>query len=114
MDCVVIHSSIQTPGCLFSLKSQLESAKIAQGRVEALANAKVPILKYLDAVTGFRIDVSFNTLNGIEAAQVVKRFIEDEKIGKITRILMFVLKQFLVQRFFFFVLLFLNFIPIET
>lgn len=100
LDCVVIHSSLKTPACLYALRDQLSYSRIATS-LNVLPNAKVPILKYVDAVTRFHIDVSFNTLNGMEAAQVVKRYLQDKKIGTCTKTLMFLLKQFLVQRYYY-------------
>lgn len=56
-------------------------------------------MKYVDAITNFSVDVSFNLTNGVEAAKVVKRFVEDKRIGDCVRVMMLLLKQFLVQRY---------------
>ena len=37
--------------------------------------------------------------NGVEAARIVRRFVNDVKTGETIRVLMLLLKQFLVQRY---------------
>ena len=56
-------------------------------------------MKYVDSITKFKVDVSFNMSNGIEAAKIVRQFVNDSKIGETIRSLMLLLKQFLVQRY---------------
>ncbi|KAJ3274821.1 Non-canonical poly(A) RNA polymerase papd5 [Terramyces sp. JEL0728] len=91
LDCVIIDSSLYTPQCLFELRNGLEKDGIAT-RID------VPIVKYIDSFTNYNVDVSFNVANGVEAAKIVKQSVEDKKIGNAVRILMLLLKQFLVQR----------------
>lgn len=88
---------IPTPDCLFELRDALSRAKVSS-RVDVISKAKVPILKYVDSVTRFPVDVSINMANGLEAAAVVRGFVEDAVTGQATRTLMLLLKQFLVQR----------------
>ena len=45
------------------------------------------------------MDISFNSTNGIETAKIVRGFVENPKLGDITRILLLLIKQFLVQRY---------------
>ena len=52
----------------------------------------------MDSITRFPVDVSANMVNGIDAAGVVKRFLDDPVIGDAARTLMLLLKQFLLQR----------------
>jgi DNA polymerase sigma len=79
------------------LQDELNSAGIAS-RIDVIAKSKVPIIKYVDSITHFSLDVSFNMNNGVEAAKVVKTFVNDPKIGKAIFHLMLLLKQFLAQR----------------
>ncbi|KAJ3259587.1 hypothetical protein HK103_002141 [Boothiomyces macroporosus] len=90
-------SSLYTPQCLFDLRNGLEKDGIAS-RIDVIAKSKVPIVKYVDSFTNYNVDVSFNVGNGVEAAKIVKRSVEDKKIGNTVRMLMLLLKQFLVQR----------------
>lgn len=59
---------------------------------------KVPIVKYVDNLTKFSLDVSFNVDNGVQALLQVMRAANDVHIGKPLKMLMLILKQFLVQR----------------
>ena len=55
-------------------------------------------MKYVDNITRFNVDVSFNVDNGVKACKVVENFVKDPVIGDSISILMLLLKQFLVQR----------------
>jgi DNA polymerase sigma len=66
-----------------------------------ISKAKVPIIKIVDKLTNFQVDVSFGEANGIKAANMVKRLITE--CGQALRGLMLVLKQFLVQRHLYFI-----------
>jgi DNA polymerase sigma len=51
-----------------------------------------------DDLSGLSIDISFNKVNGIESAQIVRSYLENPVYGDGVRILMVLLKQFLAQR----------------
>ena len=53
---------------LFFVRSLLEREGLAvDGSLQAIAKAKVPIVKFVDAVTGLKVDLSFNNETGIVA-----------------------------------------------
>jgi non-canonical poly(A) RNA polymerase PAPD5/7 len=53
---------------LFFVHSLLEREGLAvDGSLQAIAKAKVPIVKFVDAVTGLKVDLSFNNNTGIVA-----------------------------------------------
>lgn len=59
---------------------------------------KVPIIKYTDQYTNFKVDLSFNITGGIDSAQLVKKFMTFDDIGDSVSMMMLVFKQFLAQR----------------
>lgn len=97
LDCCVVETSVFVPSCLYLLRDQLNRANIAL-KLDVIPGTKVPILKYVDSLTKFNVDISFNSTNGIETAEIVKSFVESPKLGSITRVLLLLVKQFLVQR----------------
>ena len=52
----------------------------------------------MDSLTNFPVDISFNVTNGMDSAEIVKKFLNDPQYGTGIRSLMLILKQFLVQR----------------
>jgi non-canonical poly(A) RNA polymerase PAPD5/7 len=56
---------------------------------------KVPIIKVTEANTDLRIDISFNMLNGVKSAALIKDYLNEYPCLKY---LAMVLKQFLLQR----------------
>ncbi|XP_062847890.1 terminal nucleotidyltransferase 4A-like [Trichomycterus rosablanca] len=63
--------------------------------IKILDKATVPIIKLTDRETGVKVDISFNVETGVKAA----RFIKDHlKKYSVLPYLIFVLKQFLLQR----------------
>lgn len=97
MDVVIIGAHENKVQCLHALKRGLDKACITS-KIEVIAHAKIPILKMVDSITNFNIDVCFGATNGIIAANMVKNFLNDHKIGKALEGLMMILKQFLLQR----------------
>ena len=58
---------------LHTLKSELVSADVADAdSVTVLDKASVPIVKVVDRETGVRVDISFNTTNGVSTADLIK------------------------------------------
>jgi non-canonical poly(A) RNA polymerase PAPD5/7 len=101
MDVVILDKSLYAPSCLWALKKQLQLDNVAS-RVEVLEHAKVPLVKVVDALFNFQIDISFNLANGIAAAKVVRYFMDEPTMGSGVRALMLILKQFLLQRHMYF------------
>ncbi|CAO3673578.1 unnamed protein product [Umbelopsis vinacea] len=55
--------------------------------VKVISKAKVPIIKFEESFTGFNIDVSLNTANGVQSAEVVKEMlIQAPALGPLTLI----------------------------
>ena len=94
---VVVVGDFVVPRCLHDLESALETHGIGRN-ITVIAFSKVPIVKYTDTVTNFQVDVSFNMTNGVEAVLVVRKMLNDKVLKEPTRVLMYVLKQFLHQR----------------
>lgn len=97
IDVVVECNECIAPHCLFVLRPLLQQAKVASN-IEVISRAKVPIIKLVDSLTGFNVDISFNVTNGVDSAALVCQFVEDRRIGDAVRALMLLIKQFLVQR----------------
>ncbi|KAI8896706.1 hypothetical protein BC833DRAFT_596525 [Globomyces pollinis-pini] len=101
LDCVVngtINGKQISP--LIHIKhlgNALSKSGITQ-KMDVIASSKVPIIKYVDSMTNFCVDVSFNMTGGLETVDIVNKFLADPIIGQATRVLMLCLKQFLVQR----------------
>lgn len=97
VDIVVFEDDLISPGCLWELKDALQKANIYSS-IEVISGAKVPIIKLTDGFTRLKVDISFNILGGIEAAELVKEFLKDKQCGHGIKALMLILKQFLAQR----------------
>ncbi|XP_076330343.1 terminal nucleotidyltransferase 4B-like [Tachypleus tridentatus] len=94
IDLVVIGKWENLP--LWTLKKVLVQENIADPlSVKVLDKASVPIVKLTDIKTDVKVDISFNTSNGIKSAQLIKEF---KKRFSILPKLVFVLKHFLLQR----------------
>jgi len=81
---------------LHTLKNELLKAEIAdENDIKVLDKASVPIVKVIDKETSVRVDISFNTSNGVNSANLIKEFMKEFScLPK----LVLVLKQFLYQR----------------
>ncbi|KAI8928431.1 hypothetical protein BC831DRAFT_510065 [Entophlyctis helioformis] len=97
VDVVVMCDKCHPPNCLYQLRKSLETMKVFSS-IEVISKAKVPIIKGIDALTNFAVDISFNMTNGVQSAALVKQFVEDPKFGEGIRPMMLILKQFLTQR----------------
>jgi len=67
----------------------------AHNSVEVIDGASVPIVRYIDKVTGIKVDLSFNSLCGPQCAEIIKVF---KKQFPVLPKLVLVLKQFLLER----------------
>ncbi|KAF4103549.1 terminal nucleotidyltransferase 4A-like isoform X2 [Onychostoma macrolepis] len=94
IDLVVYGKWEQPP--LQQLDQALRQNEVAEPfSIKLLDKATVPIIKLTDRETDVRVDISFNVETGVKAA----RFIKDHlKKYSVLPYLIFVLKQFLLQR----------------
>ncbi|SJM83425.1 related to Poly(A) RNA polymerase protein 1 [Zygosaccharomyces bailii] len=96
IDCVVNSKSRdkETRSSLYSLASFLKQRKLAT-QVEVIAKARVPIIKFVEPKSQIHVDVSFERINGLEAAKLIRSWLEDT-LG--LRELVLIVKQFLHSR----------------
>ncbi|XP_070574388.1 terminal nucleotidyltransferase 4B-like [Ptychodera flava] len=81
---------------LFTLEKELRANGIAQeGSIKVLDKATVPIVKLTDRRTEVKVDISFNMVNGVKSAQLIKTFMKEHPI---LSYLVLVLKQYLLER----------------
>ena len=81
---------------LLSLERELLNRGIALPEtMEVLDRATVPIIKMMDRVSRIKVDISFNMINGIKAAELIKLF--KKKYPALPK-LVCVLKHFLINR----------------
>ncbi|KAJ3048214.1 hypothetical protein HDU99_009233 [Rhizoclosmatium hyalinum] len=98
VDIVIMSPRLKTPACLFELSVALRDHKYVS-KIEVIAKARVPIIKYVDALTTFPVDISINMDSGPQAAQIVTHFLQEPNgVGEAIRGLMYLLKQFLLAR----------------
>ncbi|KAJ3019196.1 UNVERIFIED_CONTAM: hypothetical protein HDU68_010796 [Siphonaria sp. JEL0065] len=98
VDVVIMGKNIRAPGSLFELSVALRDHKYVS-KIEVIAKARVPIIKYMDALTTFPVDISINMGSGLQAAEIVTHFLnEPNGVGQAIRGLMYLLKQFLLAR----------------
>lgn len=94
IDMVVIGEWKSLP--LNELKEALIKVGISdQENIKCLDKATVPIIKILETNTELKVDISFNTINGVKSAELIKEFLVEYPC---LRPLVMVLKQFLIQR----------------
>jgi len=63
--------------------------------IKVLDKATVPIIKILEVKTDIKVDISFNTSNGVKSAELIKKYLAEFPC---LRPLVMILKQFLIQR----------------
>ena len=73
----------------------LEKDFAEAGSIKVLDKATVPIIKLTDKKTEIRVDISFNMSNGLKSANLIKEY---KKKYPVLQKLVYVLKQFLLQR----------------
>uniref|UniRef100_A0A8C9TSI3 Terminal nucleotidyltransferase 4A n=1 Tax=Scleropages formosus TaxID=113540 RepID=A0A8C9TSI3_SCLFO len=94
IDLVVFGKWERTP--LQQLEQALRKHNVAEPHsIKVLDKATVPIIKLTDQETEVKVDISFNMETGVKAAQLIKDFV---KKYTVLPYLIFVLKQFLLQR----------------
>ncbi|PRW59743.1 non-canonical poly(A) RNA polymerase PAPD5 [Chlorella sorokiniana] len=95
VDAVIMGSGCSdVPQGLKALANALARRNMAKN-MQVIAKAKVPIVKFEDAETGYAFDVSFDVANGPEAAENVRALMDSLPP---MRPLVMVLKVFLQQR----------------
>lgn len=96
IDCVINskHKDKDSRQALYSLSTFLKRKGLAQ-QMEVIANARVPIIKFVDPDSLLHIDVSFERTNGVEAANLIRSWLEEQR-G--LRELVLIVKQFLHAR----------------
>lgn len=68
---------------------------VAEGQVEVISRAKVPLVKYIDDQTGLKVDISFENLTGVTAINTFQAW---KKQYPAMPILVTVIKHFLLMR----------------
>ncbi|SGZ38308.1 related to Poly(A) RNA polymerase protein 1 [Hanseniaspora guilliermondii] len=96
IDCCVLSEfkNKNHKSCLYELASFLKYKKLASN-VEVIANARIPIIKFVESESGINFDVCFEQSGGITVAKMVSGWIT-EITG--LRELVLVVKQFLSSR----------------
>ncbi|KAG7727380.1 hypothetical protein KL948_004529 [Ogataea haglerorum] len=98
IDMVVVskarNNKYDNRSSLYQLSSYIRNHKLGVN-VEAIAKAKVPIIKFVDPATKIHIDISFERTNGIRAAELIISWLKDTP-G--LRELVLIVKQFLSVR----------------
>ncbi|KAL8835708.1 MAG: hypothetical protein Q9170_003210 [Blastenia crenularia] len=105
MDLVIISSSFrtsgarkacQTQGAMQSFAAHLERIGLASsGSLEVIHKAKVPIIKFIDQMTGIHVDISFENETGLVANETFSAWKHHYPAMPIITIL---IKQFLKMR----------------
>lgn len=94
IDLVVIGKWTDLP--LHTLEKEFLDKDIADEQgIKVLDKASVPIVKLTDKKTEVKVDISFNTCNGVKSAELIKRYMS--QYPALTK-LVYVLKQFLLER----------------
>ncbi|XP_057368151.1 terminal nucleotidyltransferase 4B-like [Daphnia carinata] len=76
-------------------KVLLEKGIADRNTLKVLDKASVPIVKLTDRATEVKVDISFNMSNGVRSAELIRHF---KRSYPTLQRLVFVLKQFLLQR----------------
>ncbi|CRK30151.1 hypothetical protein BN1708_018453, partial [Verticillium longisporum] len=81
---------------LYKFRGFLTQNRLADpSSVEVIAKARVPLVKYIDAVTGLRVDISFDRMDGPAA---IKTFLDWKEQYPALPILVTIIKHFLAMR----------------
>nr|XP_022908345.1 non-canonical poly(A) RNA polymerase protein Trf4-1-like [Onthophagus taurus] len=94
IDLVVIGKWTNLP--LRTLEKEFLNQDIADANsIKVLDKASVPIVKLTDKKTEVKVDISFNMCNGVKSAELINQYLQEYPA---LRKLVYVLKQFLLQR----------------
>ncbi|EDO16913.1 hypothetical protein Kpol_1020p21 [Vanderwaltozyma polyspora DSM 70294] len=96
IDCVVNseNGDKENRNDLYSLATHFKRNGLAI-QVEVIAKARVPIIKFVEPNSKLHIDISFERLNGLEVAKIIREWLDDTP-G--LRELVLIVKQFLAAR----------------
>ena len=105
MDLVVCSESFMRGGpptymsaksWLYKFQKMLVMQRLAdQDSIEVIAHARIPLVKFVDKLTGLKVDVSFENLGGVDA---VDTFLRWKQRYPSMPILVTVIKHFLLMR----------------
>ncbi|XP_065862069.1 uncharacterized protein [Euphorbia lathyris] len=95
VDVVILESGIKSPQIGLQALAKALSQKSIAKKIQVIAKARVPIIKFVERQSGISFDLSFNVENGPKAAEFIK-----EAVSKwpALRPLCLILKVFLQQR----------------
>lgn len=95
IDAVILNSKVKTPQTgLYALARALSQKGLAK-KMQVIAKARVPIVKFVEKLSGIAFDISFDMDSGPKAAIFIKDIVE--KLPPL-RYLCLILKVFLQQR----------------
>jgi non-canonical poly(A) RNA polymerase PAPD5/7 len=80
---------------LYKMKNHLIRSQVVSGEVQCITRAKVPLVKYVDRLTGLRMDMSFENLTGVDAIATFKAWREQYPVMPV---LVTLIKQLLAMR----------------
>ncbi|KAI9151524.1 topoisomerase family TRF4 [Paramyrothecium foliicola] len=105
MDLVVTSASFMRGGpptylsarsWLYKFSKFLVAQRVAdQPTIQVIAHARVPLVKFVDKLTGLKVDVSFENLGGVDA---INKFLQWKEQYPAMPILVTVIKHFLMMR----------------
>ena len=105
MDLVVCSASFMRGGpptyqsaksWLYKFQKLLVAQRVAEpDSIEVISRARIPLVKYVDKVTGLKVDVSFENLGGVDAVDTFQRWKDRYPAMPI---LVTVIKHFLLMR----------------
>ncbi|KAF4772519.1 hypothetical protein HAV15_012262 [Penicillium sp. str.  len=91
-----VRSFGERKGKIYAISGFLESTNIAvPDSIECVTHARVPILKFVDRLTGLRVDMSFDNNSGLMANETFQTWKEQFPIMPV---ILSVVKQFLLIR----------------
>ncbi|XP_047962573.1 terminal nucleotidyltransferase 4B-like isoform X1 [Salvia hispanica] len=95
IDVVILGSNVRTPQIGLQALSRALSQRGIAKKMQVIARARVPIIKFVEKKSGFAFDISFDVHNGPKAAEFIK-----DAVSKWPPLkpLCLILKVFLQQR----------------
>jgi non-canonical poly(A) RNA polymerase PAPD5/7 len=91
-----VKSFLERKGQIYAISAFLKGLDIAvPGSIETIAHARVPILKFVDKLTGLRVDLSFDNDSGLLANETFQRWKAEYPAMPVIAA---IIKQFLLLR----------------
>nr|POF04261.1 poly(a) rna polymerase protein 1 [Quercus suber] len=88
--------SFNSKNIMYALKRHLENTGVASpDGVIVVARAKVPVVKFVDRMTGIKVDISFENTTGTAAVSILKQW---KREYPAMPVLVVLIKQFLAMR----------------